>query len=369
MTHVGEPVTESSQNSPHVAVCVQSKPTTGLLFIGDPHVEGRTPGFRRDNYPETVLGKLKWCLEYADLQSLQPVILGDLFDKPRDNPNWLMSRLLDLMGDRHIPIIFGNHDCANPHLDENDSLTLLAKAGAVELIDEFHLWACRVENRTVVIGGSPYRYRIPQEWTLEDKPISIRFIGENGVNAEMQFWKEAICNPGLMIWLTHHDLVFPNPYEAVVTQMNEIPGIDFLINGHIHRRASADVVRGQTTWINPGNIARRSRSDSIRGHVPSVLRMDVANDGQWMHYITIPHENADDVFYDLALPEADTAGSDQSNFVTGLALLQSRKTDSGAGLMPFLVENVSQFESDVAAEILKLAELVLADSNPLTEPT
>jgi DNA repair exonuclease SbcCD nuclease subunit len=280
-----------------------------------------------------------------------------------------MSRLLDLMSDRHIPIIFGNHDCANPHLDENDSLTLLAKAGAVELLDEFHLWACHIENRTVVIGGSPYRYRIPQEWTLADKPVSLRFLGKNEDTTETHSWINAIRKPGLMIWLTHHDLSFPNPYEAVVTQMNELPGIDYLINGHIHRRASADVVRGQTTWVNPGNIARRSRSDSIRGHVPSVLRMDIANDGQWMHYIPVPHEKADEVFYELALPETETADADQSNFVTGLALLQSRKTDSGAGLMPFLIENVSQFEPDVAAEILKLAELVLADSNPQTEPT
>ena len=172
-----------------------------------------------------------------------------------------------------------------------------------------------------------------------------------------------------MVWLTHHDLSFPNPNEAVVTHMSELPGIDYLINGHIHRRASANVVRGQTTWVNPGNIARRSRSDSILGHVPAVLRMDVAADGQWLHYVTVPHSKAEEVFYDSGSQEIEAEASSQSSFVTGLALLQSRKTESGAGLMQFLKENVSKFEDDVAAEILKLADSVLSEPTPHYEST
>ena len=72
---------------------------------------------------------------------LQPILLGDIFDKPRDNPNWLISRMLDIFEGQCIPTIVGNHDCENPHLDENDSLTILAKAGAIRLLDQQHLWA------------------------------------------------------------------------------------------------------------------------------------------------------------------------------------------------------------------------------------
>ena len=67
----------------------------GLLFIGDPHLSGRNPGLRKDKYPEEILKKLTWCLEKAKEQNLHPVLWGDLFHYPRDNPNWLINRLID----------------------------------------------------------------------------------------------------------------------------------------------------------------------------------------------------------------------------------------------------------------------------------
>jgi DNA repair exonuclease SbcCD nuclease subunit len=351
------------------SVFVELKRYSGLLFIGDPHVEGRTPGFRRDNYPETILAKLEWCIDYCEQQELHPILLGDVFERPRDNPNWLISRLLDIFDGRCIPTIFGNHDCANPHLDENDSLTLLAKAGAIRLLDEHHLWACSFEGRKIFIGGSPYRYPIPDKFVMNPNDMQLSFHSPSSVpKSQTQDWLSSLSDPGLVIWLTHHDLTFPNPNEAVVTHLNELIGIDYVINGHIHRRASADVVRGQTTWINPGNIARRSRSDSIRGHEPAALRMDIASDGQWMHYVKVPHRDADQVFYDSDAVAVDEFESNQSRFITGLSTLQSRKTESGAGLMQFLKENVNQFESEVAGEIIKLAEVVLSDSSQPREP-
>ena len=33
----------------------------GLLFIVDPHLASRIPGFRKDNYPKTILAKLRWA--------------------------------------------------------------------------------------------------------------------------------------------------------------------------------------------------------------------------------------------------------------------------------------------------------------------
>ncbi|MEQ1826520.1 MAG: metallophosphoesterase [Pirellula sp.] len=359
-------------NDPQCPVHIrfEAKPLSGLLFIGDPHVEGRTPGFRRDNYPETILQKLQWTMDYAKQHQLQPILLGDVFDKPRDNPNWILSRLLDVFATECVPTIFGNHDCANPQLDENDSLMLMAKAGAVHLLDANHLWACKIENRIVMLGGSPYRHPIPDSFSLQDRHIEV-FEATSGAeiiaNPMIDERNAVVANnrmvPSLTIWLTHHDLTFPNADEAVVTNLSEIPGIHYVVNGHIHRRASADVSRGQTTWINPGNIARRSRADSIRGHLPAVLRLDITREGQWFHYVNVPHQSPEEVFYDLDSIDSAKQESEQSSFVTGLAMLQSRKTESGAGLIQFLKENVGQFDQDVAAEIMKLADEVLTQNN------
>ena len=50
----------------------------GLLIIGDPHIEGRQPNFRKDNYPEKILDKLEFCLEYCS----QTQLAAGLFGRP-----------------------------------------------------------------------------------------------------------------------------------------------------------------------------------------------------------------------------------------------------------------------------------------------
>ena len=64
------------------------------------------------------------------------------------------DRVFSRSADQLTEVGANGHAGANPQLDENDSLTLLAKAGAVQLLDEHHLWACQIERRTVVVGGS-----------------------------------------------------------------------------------------------------------------------------------------------------------------------------------------------------------------------
>lgn len=307
----------------------------GLLIIGDPHLEGRQPGFRKDDYPQVVLEKLRWCLEYARQQRLLPAILGDLFDKPRDNPNWMLSRLIELL-DGEIIGLYGNHDCADPQLNEHDSLSLLVKCGRLRLVDEQCLWFGEMNGRTVVVGGSSYRQAIPKS-----------FQPPRG-NA---------ASP-LVIWLTHHDLLVPGYEEMGRIKPREIDQIDLVINGHIHRQLE-DVPIGRTLWLTPGNISRRARSDATREHVPSVLRIDVTADGYQRQRVEVPHRPFDEVFYEaVAEQPVDTR---ESAFIAGLAELQARRTACGAGLMEFLEQNITQFEPAVAHQIMDLAREVTTD--------
>src|SRR4051794_35379880 len=119
----------------------------GLLFIGDPHIASRAPGFRKDDYPNVILDKLRWSLDYARQNHLIPVLLGDLFDYPRDNANWLLHRLFGLLD--HTLAICGNHDCKENTLDENDTLSVLVAGGAIRLIDEKNPWIGRINGRQV----------------------------------------------------------------------------------------------------------------------------------------------------------------------------------------------------------------------------
>jgi DNA repair exonuclease SbcCD nuclease subunit len=304
----------------------------GLLLIGDPHLEGRTPGFRKDDYPHVILDKLEWALRYAQAHRLLPAMLGDLFDKPRDNPTWMLGKLIDLLTGIECIGLYGNHDCADPELNDHDSLSLLVKAGRLRLLDG-QPWRGMMNGRSVIVGGSSYRKPLPDR--IDRSPDA------DGVSA-------------LVFWLTHHDMIVPG-YEQGRIPPREIDGIDLVINGHIHRRLQ-DVQTGRTLWMTPGNISRRARREAAKEYVPSVLRIDITADGYARQFVEVPHQRFDEVFHSM-LADA-VADGPASAFVAGLAELQSRRTESGAGLVAFLEKNLSQFDRPIADEIMALAQEV-----------
>jgi predicted phosphodiesterase len=308
----------------------------GILFIGDPHLEGRQPEFRKDDFPNVILNKLRWCLDYAARERLLPAILGDLFDKPRDNPNWMIVAMLEMFEGREVIGIYGNHDCANPQLDSHDSLSVIVKSGRFRIVDADSPWKGEMNSRSVVIGGSSYRQAVPKK-----VDFATYFHGQNAAAP-------------LAAWMTHHDLKFPG-YDAGRISPCAIDGLELVVNGHIHTRGQAITV-GKTQWWNPGNISRRRRTDATKGAVPSALRMDATVLGWRGSYIEIPHAPYNEVFHEsVSDPQSPIA---QSQFITGLADLQARRTASGAGLKEFLAKNLTQFAPEVANEINKLTEQI-----------
>jgi predicted phosphodiesterase len=311
----------------------------GILLIGDPHVDARTPPFRKDDYTETILTKIQWCLEYALQEKLQPVFLGDLFEKPRGNPNWIIHRLIEIFSP-HRPIgIYGNHDCADTGLNENDSLSILIAAGKLHLLSQSSLFRTTMNDREVIIGGSSYREPIPTEFRLPIKKAQGLFD-----------------NDPFVMWIAHHDIGFPG-YDNNRLDPHQITNVQLLVNGHIHRRLES-VKAGTTLWVTPGNIARRSRSEAASQHIPAAMRIDVLPEDYKISYVEIPHRPFDEIFYDAAIDQTQN-GEQKSNFVTGLAELTAQKTQSGVGLRRFLSDNVGQFEPAVAAAVMTLANHVL----------
>jgi predicted phosphodiesterase len=301
----------------------------GLLFIGDPHLASRTPGFRKDDYPRAVLEKLRFLLGHALNRRLLPAILGDLFDLPRDNANWLLGEVFEILAGREVIGIHGNHDCRENSLGEDDSLSVVLKARRFRLVDAEAPWRGRLGGRAVVVGGTSWGKSLPRSF-------------ERGPEETLVFW------------MAHHDLKVPG-YDEGRTSPREIPGIDVVVNGHIHRSLE-DVRTGSTLWITPGNIARIARSDAGRAHLPSALEVTIDESGWTRTAVPVPHQPFEAVFHpEVALAEAPTS---ESAFVRGLAELEARRTESGAGLLAFLEQNLGDLEEEVGKEILTLAREV-----------
>ncbi len=297
----------------------------GLLFIGDPHLASLTPGFRKDEFPQTSLGKLRHSLDYARQERLLPVILGDLFHVPRDNANWLLGDLISLLGAQEVVGIHGNHDTKENVLLDHDSFSVLEKARVLRIVDEANPWRGRMNGRAVVLGGSCWGQPLPERWDQD---------------------------PGaLVFWITHHNLKVPG-YDMGYLRPQELPGIHVLVNGHIHR-CLEPVVCGASTWLTPGNITRVSRSDASREHQPSVLRVDVNASAWTPSRIPVPHAPFEKVFHAELVPETHP-GEARSSFIEGLSELEALRTAEGAGFTTFLERNLSQFAPDVQAAIWDL---------------
>jgi len=290
---------------------------------------------RRDDYPRVILGKLEWSLNYARDNRLLPCLLGDIFHNPRDNANWLVGELCEMLVGREVLAIYGNHDVHEDALHDNDSLSVPIKAKLLTLVSEQRPWEGEMNGRRVIVGGTSHGQFFPQ-------------IFSRGVSSDV-----------LVFWMTHHDVQVPG-YERTTRLAEEIAGVDVVVNGHIHLRKEP-LQKRRTTWLIPGNISRTSRGE--REHSPACLRVDVLagshpkGGGYETSYVQVPFALWGDVFADGAATPSkydDTI----SPVVTSLSALTSGR-QGGAGLQEFLAANLPGYDDDVAREIRCLAEEVL----------
>lgn len=328
----------------------------GILCIGDPHICSWAPGYRKDDYTKAIFAKLRWALDYARTESLLPILLGDLFHVPRENHNALIVQLMSLLNPPVYAVV-GNHDRSETLLSEHDSLAVLVSAGRVrrlsDQVEVFDIGGVRVG-----IGGTDHGQPFPD--AIDREKLGV---------------------PRWVIWITHHDLPFVVAPPAAAPARGEVAkswgwaqslkvrptlsdmvrpelaGVDLVVNGHVHAQA-ADTVRGSTIWCNPGSIARVSRAQDVKNHVPGVLRVDVSDAQMTRTHIEVPHRPFDEIFHPI--DESPRYERGESGFITSLQSMQKFKTADGQGLCRLIESNLDRFSNErVKIEIQKLLQEVL----------
>ncbi len=305
----------------------------GIVFIGDPHAAAFPPGHRMDDYAETILGKLSFCLDVARERRCLPIILGDLFHWPRNAPNYLLVDLIELFRDSKPWVLVGNHDKYEARLTRDVSLSVLDAAGVIRLISKSGpVSSVNVRGKNILIGASPDWTEIPKKVDREDHDF--------------------------VIWLTHHDIAFPG-YENGRHHLKEIPGVDLVVNGHIHTPKPAQVC-GSTTWLNPGSIVRITRSLHTRSIKPAITIWYADRD---MEIVQVPHKEFDEVFPPLTGDEdPEVEEISESLFIKGLENLSLKRTTEGVGLKSFLAANLN-VDDPIDGIIWELYEEVMSDES------
>lgn len=237
----------------------------GLLFIGDPHLSSRKPGRRKDeNFGATVLGKLEYLIDVCNDRRLLPVFLGDMFDTAVEADEQLKTKLVRILRRCWtLPISnVGNHDIRNALLTDGDTLAVIAESGVIKVcVHSGAFETVRIADKTVGIGATPYGQDFP-------------------VDARPYFGKV-----DQIIWLTHHDIAFENPYPGSVAPQ-AIAGCKLVVNGHMHLY-KRPMKAGGTIWFNPGNITRQA-IDAIE-HEPAAYALLAAGN---LEKVVVPHEKA-----------------------------------------------------------------------------
>jgi hypothetical protein len=293
-------------------------PGKGLFMVADPHLADHPPGQRLEGYLEQIMSKLAACLDRAGALGMVPVILGDLFHWPRDNSNKMLVDLIRLFGARTgegaVWILVGNHDKYQSRFTDDVSLAVLETAGVVRLMKEGGpQFVLETGEGPVLVCASPDGTPLPKGYDREEG------------------------DPETVIWLTHHNIQFPEFIERAYS-IKELPGIDWLVNGHIHR-PQPTVVKGQTVWANPGNITRLtfSRRSMEREPAAAIWTPGCTELERW----AVPFLPFDMVFPDQELPPEEQEIEGESNFIKGLERLAWQRTHEGTGLKQFLEDNLS----------------------------
>lgn len=295
---------------------IERRTGQGFFLIGDAHVAATPPGLRQEGYLEQVLAKITACLQRARELDMVPVFLGDLFHWPRENPNAVLVELIELLRPHKPFVLVGNHDKYQARFTPDVSMAVLAASGAVHVMSEPgpHL-LLDTDDARVMLGATPDGYNLPKNFTPDPELGPVDHV----------------------LWVSHHNLSFP-AYPDKQIRLREIPGVDWVINGHLHT-PQPTVRVGSTRYANPGNIVRLTFSQKAFERIPaaSVWRPGCDDLETW----PIPHLPAKDVFPDQEPPPSpDNAEGRESSFLHGLERLALRRTAEGAGLKEFLTINI-----------------------------
>ncbi|CAM2058150.1 Metallophos_2 domain-containing protein [Desulfovibrionales bacterium] len=289
----------------------------GLLFIADPHMAGTPPGQRLAGYTEQVLTKLTAALEHARVRQFVPVIVGDLFHWPRENPNSLLVALIELLRPYRPWVLVGNHDKYLTRYTPDVSLAVLEAAGAVRVMAKpgahLRIWLPEpgATAQEAVLGASPDMTPIPTVYQKKHNET--------------------------VVWATHHNIGFRD-YEDKYLRPKPIPGVDWVINGHLHRAQPTRLV-GNTRWANPGSLVRIQFVHHNLERQPTVAIWQPRCEE--LELIKIPCIPFYEVFPKQELPDTAMDHPHESLFLAGLERLAWRRTQEGLGLRQFLTANLN----------------------------
>lgn len=228
------------------------------LYFTDPHVKGRSPSGRLDEYPKTILRKLNEVIEIGNDSKVEAILCGgDLFDTPRVSFN-LIGDLAEILSKSTVPIyvVPGNHDIFGYNIDSlpHTALGLLARMGVVKILTR--------DNPIVT-----------KDFSFEGQPY---YLGIDKDNKEKDYSVHSTANYRVLM---PHSMLLPKPFHpsvpcTTIKEVSEIPKMnrpDLILCSHYHPPFEHE--EGGVKAVNPGSLGRLELTASNK-RIPTCLLLE-----------------------------------------------------------------------------------------------
>lgn len=237
-------------------------PLIKIGFFTDLHARNDTPENRTDDFRESLLKKLSEVGKIFTEEEVDLVLFGgDLAHTPDPSYSLTNALLKELRSwNKEIIGVVGSHDYFGYQKVtlERTLLGAMVASGIMTLVDEeaYHVFkkSSNSTDHIVTITGSRHQYDSTDHPERLTKPQIIEFAL-------------------LQIQLVHCDLFHKSVPWPHVLISNVTTQSDLVLSGHIHSGWEEPIKINNTTFFNPGSIARLERSKTQR--IPRVSIIEI----------------------------------------------------------------------------------------------
>lgn len=242
------------------------EPILKAIFMTDTHLRASNPRSRIDDYPQAILAKIRWILDYAKKREVDVILHGGDFFDGYDIAKSVETAILPLLRATKIPIVVtvGSHDIHGYSSETiyRSSIGVLKAAGCIHLLkhgDEYNTGFVDV----ICIVGCPHILDIDQDelgyWIVDDPGTQ---------------------KPDYTILLAHGNLVdheLPEGFDYTLLDDAKV-NADLVLSGHYHPGYGIYRRKDGVTFVNPGSVARVKATTNNRKRIPSIAYIEVFKD-------------------------------------------------------------------------------------------
>ena len=316
-----------------------------LLWRTDIHLSDHTPRSRKDNWTETVLGKLAQIGDLArDLKATAVLDGGDFFDlkSPSRNSHALVRQAIEVHRAYPCPVYanVGNHDCVYGDYSflPQQPLGVMYESGAFRrCYDEHEALFLSDDGTTVRVVGVPYH---GTAYDLE----RFRRIKKGSEDYLVVIAHVLASKDGGTLFEAEDVIKYAD--------LDAFDG-DVFCFGHWHKDQGIVETPGGKTVVNIGSLTRGSLSQDDLARIPSVARLDFSPEGIEATKIPLKHTPASEVFDLVAKDQTDLRASMMEEFVDHL---QAALAPSAQGSLRDAIRNLPGVPDEVKEQAVLYVE-------------